>query len=208
MKNPILLILSLFFPILLSGQKLKQVIKTSSKGDKIEYTVLEKNKYIRHGEYNVYFKNSKIKESGVYDHNKKIGDWKEYSYDGELRRTRTYKSGRLSSDIKFGIWKEYGQNGKPYFYDYDKGERIMPQIPVLVKYPSIGRETGIEGIVKISVKLDDQCEVKEMSIVQSMGTDFDSEALKGVKGFVEKLKYFEDDCKDYGKIITIEFKLE
>lgn len=210
MKSKVLLILCLIFPIFLSGQKLKKITKKNSQTNTIdiEYTVLKKNKYVKHGEYKVFFENGQIKEIGMYDNNKKIGDWKEYNYHGELRRIRKYEKGKLISDDKYGIWKEFGQNGKPYFYDYDKDERAIPQIPILVKYPPKAREAGISGIVIIKVKLDKQCEIKEINVVKSLGTDFDKEALKGVENFIEKLKYFEDDCKGFEETITIEFNVE
>jgi TonB family protein len=210
MKLNYLLVAFLALPFLLTAQKLKSITKKfpNQKTIEIEYTVLKKKKYVKHGEYKKYFEDGQLKEIGEYDNNKKHGDWKEYNYHGQIRRIRKYDKGRLISDEKFGIWKESGTNGRPYFYDYDKKERVMPQIPILVEYPIEAREEGIAGIVKIKVELDEQCELKEIKVVKSLRIDFDKEAIKGVENFIEKLKYFKNDCKEFEEVITIEFKID
>lgn len=210
MKTILLFIFISIFPSLLSGQKLKTITEKfpETQSVKVEYTVLKKKKYIKQGEYKIYFENGQIKEEGKYENSKKVGEWNEYNYHNDLRRVRKYEMGKLISDNKFGIWKEFGKNGKPYFYDYDKGKRIIPQIPIPVEFPAKAREAGIEGSVQILVKLNDQCELKKIEIVKSSGNDFDKAAIKGVKKFIEKLKYFEDDCINFEEIITIDFKIE
>ena len=210
MKTIILFILFSIFPLLLNAQKLKTITKNFSGTNTVEikYTVLKKKKHIKHGEYKVSLENGRTKEVGEYGNNKKIGDWKEYNHFGDLRRIRKYENGKLISDDKYGIWKEFGKNGKAYFYDYDKDERAKPQIPIHVEYPPEAREKRIAGIVKIKVRLDDQCELKEIKVVKSLGNDFHTEAIKGVEKYIEKLKYYEDDCKGFEETVTIEFKVE
>ena len=210
MKRNLLALFFLTFPILLLAQKLKSIKKKFPNKDaiEVEYTVLKKNKRIKHGTYKRYFKKGQIKEVGAYSENKKNGQWEEYNYYGQLRRIRKYEKGKLISDDKFGIWKEVGHNGTLYCYDYDKKERVFPQILDQVAYPSKAREEGIGGIVKIKVKLDEECKLIECKVVKSLRADFDMEAIKGVKKYIEKLKYYKDDCKLFEKIITIDFKVE
>ncbi|MFK7808891.1 MAG: TonB family protein, partial [Saprospiraceae bacterium] len=200
MQSYILLTLLFIFPFLLSAQKLKSVKKTFSYSDvvEMEYTVLKKKKYVKHGEFKRYFDNGRIKEAGLYEYGKKHLSWKEYNILGEVRRLRNYQKGKLISDEKFGVWKEVGKSGKMYYFDYDKEEKIFPQLQkyIYVDYPPKAREAGITGIVKVEVKIDEQCENTEIKIVKPLRADFDKEALKGVKRFVEKLKAFEN-CKGY-----------
>ncbi len=210
MKKSILFILFIGLPFLLSAQKLKKITEKFQGRETIEkeYSVLKKKKYVKHHEYKLYFQNGQIKEVGFYHLNKKNGDWKTYDPQGKLRRIRKYDKGKLLSNDKYGIWREVDTNGKPYFYDYDKKERILPQISIPVKYPPKASEEGISGIVKIHVHLDKKCAVKELKVVQSLRPDFDKEALKGVEKFIKKLQYYEKDCKEFSEIITIEFKAE
>ncbi len=210
MKWHFSLVLFSLFPLFLSAQKLKQVTKTFPNSKVIEktYTVLKKKKHIKHGAYQVFFKNGQIKVDGTYVNNKKHEAWKEYNIYGELRRTRIYEQGKLISDNKHGIWKEVDQNGKLYYFDYDKNERVMPQIPIAVQYPSAARESGIAGIVKIKVKLDTECEILACKVIQSLGADFDQEALKGIKKFIEKFQYYKEDCQGFEKTFTIDFRID
>jgi len=208
MKRGIFFFLVFMLHFSSSGQKLTTIIKKFYKTDIIEkeYTVLKKKKYIKQGIYKMYFKNGRLKETGKYENNKKTEEWNEYNRWGELRRKRKYEKGKLISDQKFGIWKEVDKKGKLRFYDYDKNERVMPQIPISVEYPSKAREEGISGFVKVKVTLDDKCELAELKVIKSLRPDFDTEAIKGVKSFIEKLQSYEEDCKNFEKTITVEFK--
>lgn len=208
MKRNVLLVLLLVIPFLLNAQKLKLITKKflNSNVVKMEYTVLKNKKHIKHGDFKTYFENGQIKKLGVYNHNKKEGDWKEYDYHGKLKRLKKYEGKKKISDEKYGVWKEVGKNGKLYFYDYDKNERIIPPIPIPVTYPRAAREEGISGVVKVKVKLDKTCQIQELKIVNSLRSDFDQEAIKGVKKYIDQLTYYEDDCKEFDQILTIEFK--
>lgn len=192
----------------MQGQQLKSVIKKFSKSKDIElkYTIIKKTK-LKHGQYKKYFRNGQINELGNYTQGKKHGPWEIYNAQGILRWTKFYKNGKLISNSKNGIWKELNANGKQYLYDYNLNKRIPPNIPILIQYPTKAREEGIAGQVSVKVILDAQCEVKELKIVKSLRPDFDKEAIKGVKLFIEKLNYYED-CINYNRIIDVDFAME
>ncbi len=210
MKSKILFILLIVFPVFLSGQKLKKITKSfpGEKTIRFEYTVLKKKNYIKQGIYREFYENGKIKEEREYDYNKRVGEWKEYSYHGELRRTRKYEKGKLIAEEKYGIWREIGNNGIPFYYDYDKKERIFPQIQAEVKYPRGEGIPALSGTVIIKIKLDQDCELVEMTIQKSLHPAFDNEAKMGIKKYLEKLKHFKDDCKGLEVGIPIIFSAE
>jgi TonB family protein len=189
------------------GQQLKPVIKKfpKSKAIQFEYWVIKKTK-LKHGAFKKYFKNGQLNELGNYDNNQKHGTWEIYNEQGILRWMRYYDHGKLLRDAKKGTWKEVGPNGKFYFFDYNLKIKIKPKIPLLVEYPSKARDQGLSGLVKIKVVLDGECKIKELKVVKSLGSDFDQEATKGVKAYIEKLSYYED-CINFNKIIDVNFVL-
>lgn len=189
------------------AQKLKTITKfyAGNTTIKTEYTVLKKKKYIKHGTYKNYFKSGKVKLSGDYDQNRRTGEWKEFDVHGNLHRVKIYRLGKLILDKKHGLWKEETSVGKYQFFDYDKNERVFPQIPLLVKYPTSARESKISGIVKVKASFDENCEETTLTVVKSLGKDFDKEALNGVTQYLEKLKLFEYDCPGFNQIFTLTF---
>ncbi len=207
MTRVLFLFIILLCSISISAQKLKTVTKKfpSSNIIKTSYSVLKNNKNIKHGDYKVYFKNGQVKLSGTYHQNRKVDAWKEFNEAGVLRRTKTYQKGKLISNKKNGVWRETTSEGKIRFYDYDKNERIFPQIPLRVKYPSDARESYISGIVKIKVILDEECETKVFSITKSLGGEFDVEASKAVKDYLKKLKFYAYDCPGFNETFTFSF---
>ena len=194
----------------LSAQKLKTITEkyASNTTIKTEYTVLKKKKNIKHGTYKTYFESGAVKLSGTYDQNRKAGEWKEYDVYGGIRRVRTYRLGKLLSDKKHGVWKETTSEGKLRFFDYDKNERVLPQFPLHVSYPSEARESNISGVVKIKAALDKDCQQKELTVVKSLGKEFDAEAISAVKIYLEKMQFYEYDCPGFNKVFTFDFKNE
>ena len=92
-----LLLLLIFFPIILFSQKtkLKETYFYHSTQLSKAYFVLKKNKNIRHGTYKSYFENGKIKETGIYEFNLKVGEWIEFNNYGKPKKYKTYKKGKL-----------------------------------------------------------------------------------------------------------------
>lgn len=191
-----------------SAQKLKSIIERYPHSNlvKTNYTVLKKHKNIKHGTYQNLFENGQPELIGVYDHNRKTGNWKEFTYHGILRRVRTYDAGKLITDKKYGVWRETTPDGKLQYFDYDKNERVLPQIPIKINYPSSAREELISGTVKIKASLNKDCERTELTVVKSLRKDFDTEALKSVEDYIKKLKFYPLDCPGFSHVFTIRFK--
>ena len=212
MKRISILIILSIIPLLLFAQKtkLKKVKYSNSKILKEEYQVLRKNKYIKHGEYLYYFENGVIKETGYFSMNKKNGKWEEFNEKGKLERVLKYNSGRKIEDKKFGIWLEYHEKGKVITgFDYEKNERLETIINVPIDYPPLAREKGIQGIVKVKIKLNPVCEIENIELVEGIGYGCDKEVLKRLKKYYELLKkYDSNNCIEIDEIIAIQFQLK
>lgn len=74
-----------------------------------------------HGPSKHFHRNGKTSEEGAYVDNNKDGIWKEYESDGKLRRTISYKKGKILS------LKEYGDgylSGRDF---YENGKRVRSE---------------------------------------------------------------------------------
>lgn len=52
--------------------------------------------------YKSYFENGKIKETGIYEFNSRIGDWTEFNNSGKPKKYKVYKKGKLEEVNKTG----------------------------------------------------------------------------------------------------------
>lgn len=87
------------------AQELKKKMKFSD-GYQEEFTVLKKDKKVKHGQYIKFRINSfgekAINTIGFFERNKKTGQWYFFSFRGYLK-----KEGKYSNDKKYGLWVEY-----------------------------------------------------------------------------------------------------
>lgn len=121
---------------------------------------------------------------------------------------KNYKDGKLLKEIKHGIWKKKDNDGKERLYDYDKNEWTKSQLIFLVDYPREARANEINGIVKIKLTLDENCETTTLTAITSLGYGCEAAAIEGIKKGLEKFKQIIEDCKNFDEIISVEFKLE
>jgi TonB family protein len=147
---------------------------------------------------------------GQFDNNNRIGEWKEYDIHGDLKRIQVFENGRKVSDKKVGIWRQYLEGGEVITgFDYDNNMEIDTEIRVNAYYPGIEIENGIEGLVEISVDLDNDCEVMELKVIKSLSERCDEQALKAVRRMCElQKKYDKENCHKIEKIIPIKFSLD
>ena len=133
----------LFFPIFLSAQKtkLKETYFYNSSQVSKAYFVLKKNKLIKHGPYKSYFENGKIKETGIYEFNLKVGDWTEFNNYGVPKKYKTYEKGKLVKQRKTGIWEKIYEGGKIIKrYDHDKKEQLETTFIIQPDFPKVARK--------------------------------------------------------------------
>jgi len=211
MKKILFIFTIISIPSILFSQKtkLKTVKFYNSKIIKEEFFVLKKNKNTKHGNYKKYHQNGILKEVGFFEKSKRIGEWKEYDKTGQLIRIKKFQNGKKLSDQKVGIWLKYHEKGQVITgFDFNKNEKIETQINISVKYPEPARKRGIEGVVKIEIKMNNNCEVEHLKLIKGIGYGCDKEALKKAKRIIELVqKYDTDRCKSMNFIMPIEFKL-
>ena len=96
---------------------MKVIYYLAPEGDKSQrpMTVLNYNKGQLHGDYKEYFDTGKLKNSGTYENNKKVGLWEAYHVEGPKMTTERFKKG-----VRHGWCIGYDKNGKEegrkYFY--------------------------------------------------------------------------------------------
>ncbi|MEM7311283.1 MAG: energy transducer TonB, partial [Planctomycetota bacterium] len=149
-------------------------------------------------------------ERGEYVLNRKHGEWKEFDGNGNVRRISTFENGRKISSKKVGRWFEYHENDEGIIgYDYDRKKEIRKRPHISIPYPESARDNEIQGVVKLKIVLDEQCNVLQMNVVQSLGYGCDEAALEGMKEFLKLAKkYTPKECQEIAEIIPIYFKLE
>lgn len=119
----LILFTSLIFTLF--HHSLSQELKTIEKIDGIlleEYSVLKKNKKVRHGSYIKYelgIRNYKsVVEVGIYDHGQRVGKWYEFYWTGFIQSEGNYKHGK-----KQGLWTSYYE---PYLDTMDIEYYFIP----------------------------------------------------------------------------------
>lgn len=200
------------FPIYVMAQKtkLKEVYFYKSKQLKQVYWVLKKNKNIRSGWYKSFYENGVLKEEGKYEQNLKTGKWREFNTEGILNRIKDYKKGKKLIDKKVGVWiKSYESGQVIKRYDYDTGQALETLFSVFIKYPNSARDNNIQGVVKIGLILDLDCNIEKISIVKSLSGDCDESALVSIRKMAELIKkYDQTKCTEIERIISVHFRLD
>jgi TonB family protein len=177
---------------------------------KEKYDVLSKYPFTKHGPYASYYQNGKVKETGQYEMNKKIGEWKVFFEDGTKKEIARYQNGKKIEEQRFGIWWEYVEDGQvKKGYDYDKDEKLETEISVPLRYPSDARKRGIEGAVRVRLVQDDDCNIRQLEIVEGVGYGCNEEAIRCVKRLVALTqKHDPDKCHSLDRTITFNFQLQ
>lgn len=211
-KSIFVFISTMLLPLLAFSQATKKVATNypQSKSVKEIYYVLRKKKHIKSGEYRHFHKNATLKEVGTFTENVKTGIWKTFNEKGALRILQEFEKGKKISEKRFGIWLEYHEKGEVVTgFDYDKNESIPTQIRVSIKYPPKAREAGIEGVVKIKLHIDENCEIQELHLVEGISPDCDKEALTTIQRFYTFMKKYNiENCQPIEGIIPHHFRLD
>ena len=208
MKTFVLFLLSLA-PLYLLGQavKLKKVKFKKSNLVKEQYYVLKKKKSIRHGEYLLLDANQMVKIQGQYKNNLKDGRWIYYKPNGHYAKVEYYTNGE-----KTGIWQKFVENGYAIErYDHDNDQALDPIIEVTIVYPPLAREKNVSGLVEIQVFFEEDCTIREMKSLSSVGTGCEEAVRDAVQRYVDlRHKYHLpiEECMEKEKTYRINFSLE
>lgn len=193
------------FPLL--AQKTKVIEKKiNDKVVKLRYEVMVDTPEIKHGIYESFYYNGNLKEKGSYVRNKKDGKWMKIYNNGTVVEVQYFEMGK-----KVGIWEKHLENRQVMErFDQEKQIKLEPIIQnIIANYPALAREDQIEGVVEISLKMNEDCSTGSIKIVKDIGYKCGEAALEAVQRIASlKKKYSIGYCNPKVEIIKIEFKLD
>lgn len=209
MVKRLLLLVLYVSPTIVFGQgsELIQVYYQNSKILKEKYEVINAREQQKNGPYFYYFKNKKVRLEGHYQNGKKDGEWTHYNDQGNIRTVAHYKSGE-----KVGIWLDYMADGKIVRrFDYDKKEALEPLFPTIqIEYPTRGREDEIEGTVTLKFLFDENCAIKAVIPINTLGKDFEQVVIDGFREGLNIRKKYNvelEGCAVGEQIFSVNFAL-
>ncbi len=190
--------------------KLIQIRYDNSERIKESYSVMKKKRFTKHGIFTSYHKSGTVKMQGNYANGKKDGTWSLYDEYGHLKKKSEWKYGKLISSKKVGRWLELHENGQVITgFDYTKNEPIKTTIRPRLEYPMSARENNIQGVVRVNLKLNANCEVEEIRLLNTLHPDCDLVAINGIKKFARLMKKYKSEaCNSFDEEIPVEFSLE
>ncbi len=206
MRYSFLLLLSLLsFSIFGQAVKSKKIRFKNSKQVKEQFYVLKKNKKIKHGSYESFFYNGNPAQSGHYKNNLKDGKWVYCKPNGQIKAVEHYTTGKKS-----GIWSKFIESGQVIQrFDYDQNKALAPLFNITIAYPPASRDAGIEGLVKFHVEMDENCEVKNIKLLQSLNQECDKLARKALERAIYLRKtYLPDNCAFEDNLFSLKFSLD
>lgn len=214
MKQLTFAILTLLSFHLTYGQETKAVTKKSS-GFREEFSILSTDKKVKHGLYKKYEGKDQLLMEGVYESNKKVGEWKFYS-KGQLEQTYDFTTKELkyvrkpeysSKAVVNGTIQDVQLDTPPLYVGFKAG--LNEELNKVMTYPYQALRMAVEGKVLASVWVTDSGEVSDINIIQGIMDECDKEVITGL---TKVEKNWVAGTKDGSKIkaelfIVIEFKL-
>lgn len=218
------IILLLLLQLPLPAQETKHITQNFTNSNQVSksYYVLKSNKNILHGPYVIYFRIPQkhyqmirnipdslehyVWQRGVYENGKKHGEWVEYSSPGVL-----YSKGVYDRNKKTGLWLTSREHGEVLEkYDHTTRQKQTPEIHIGINYPPKARKAGIEGEVLIQYRLQPDCTVSDLQVLQSLGTECDKEATQKLLKYYRYLKTYgpPNACEAKTDTFKVQFRLE
>ncbi|HOY90162.1 MAG TPA: energy transducer TonB, partial [Bacteroidales bacterium] len=109
---------------------------------------------------------------------------------------------------RVGIWNTYKENGRVIErYDYDNNIQLEPIISIVIPYPDIARENGIQGTVRIRYHINNDCSIDNITIIQSLSPECDQAAIDAMKILSDLSKKYSKKCVDTTIENDFKFKL-
>jgi TonB family protein len=154
-----------------------------------KYTVLISDYRVKQGIYQKFFGETPG-ESGQYENNVRIGEWKYYNYEGKEYFVYDYT---LNKVIRYNYVEE-PQPGKR------KSDTINIHVdrPALFKgclleiqdyimrrlmYPASAIEQGVSGKVIVGIIINESGQIEDYMIVKGVHKSLNDEAIRVIKGF-------------------------
>lgn len=147
------------------GQPIRQKVDyfRGSKQPKVIYHVLKNQKKVRHGPYQEYFINDRLKVSGFYFNGHKDSTWVWYTDRAQPKEIQYYSAGE-----KTGVWLYFLEGGavvKRYDHDQDAALPAVLRMEVLCTYPASARQAVQEGTVTGRLHFKEECVFDHLEIL-------------------------------------------
>jgi TonB family protein len=187
MKQFIFVLLAIF-PIVLWGQKTKQII---DKKTRETYNVLKSDKTIRHGEYKKFSYRNTVVVKGFYKSGIKDSVWECYDYDGQVILKYNYSKSELvfykpDEPMKRAEYKIIGNMDSkanlsrvPIYLGGDY--YILSEVLKNIRYPIKAQEYDKSGTVFVSFTVDRDGKTSNYHVNKKLGYNLDEEAIRVLK---------------------------
>lgn len=141
-------------------------------------------------------------DSGKYSNGNRVGIWD--TYNGKEK----VKSFDYDNNKKIGIWLTYKEKGiVTERYDHDNNIQLEPLIRFNISYPNIAKENGIQGTVRIRFRVNIDCSINNISIVNSLSPECDQAAIDAMIKYGELYKKYGNGCVDRTEEQDLNFRL-
>lgn len=124
---------------------------------------------LEHGKFEYFYRNSKTESVGEYCLGKKCGIWKRFNYDGSPKADRVYPDASTFSE------KQRIEKPAQYPGGYNQ---LLEFVSTTAEYPNEAVQQNIQGVVKVSFRVDEGGLVRDLEIVESGQYFLDRAALE------------------------------
>lgn len=152
----------------------------------LKYNVLQENPAIKHGPYTMTSQNWRCE--GKYENGKRSGVWAFYGWNGmtdykyDFTNNQELQSKSLVNELEVyenGAYVKMEVGNKPFLIG---GEgRMLAFIVKNLRYPSQAFRANAQGLVVITVEINEAGELTNSEVNQSAGHGMDEEALRVVR---------------------------
>jgi len=136
---------------------------------KMEGSYFDNSLKTEHGKFLYFYRNGQSESEGEFNLGKKCGIWKRFNYDGSARADRVYP------DASTFAQKGRIEKSAQYPGGYNK---LLDFVSSNAIYPKEAVQQTIEGVVKISFKVDEGGLVRDVEVVESGQYFLDRAALE------------------------------
>jgi len=178
-----------------------------------KYYVKRSDKSIKHGKYISYFTGNNsnfIKEKGYYKNGLRDSSWVEYKTPKSSKNSLSYgevkTEGKYKRGEKVGVWLTY-RKVMISRYDYSKKSKLPPIVHVSLNYPEKAKEMGIQGTVKASYEIHDDCSITNIKIIKSLSPECDNEVVLMLQRMSELMIRYGVECENDTITKDYNFKL-
>jgi TonB family protein len=188
MKIKILLILTLASGVSFGQVKTKKMKLVNEEGTE-KFEVIKDNPIVKHGDYIKISRNGNIACTGHYNNGEKSGNWYFYNPDNSVIYGYNYDKKTVLEDkgnYCFGDSILYKGGEPPVMLNRNE---YFQSLTNLIRYPQVAKETGISGIVVISVYVDSTGNAIDFMLKKSIAKSLDDEALRVIGIIYSDLKW-------------------